>query len=97
MILPERSLKVPALSSKVSSVYGFGGVVCLVNGLISKTSTISLMSTFGSKSSFSSLLYTSKYPLLFTQKGVKIYHVDARIGEFKRIKGRFQIEKKKVV
>ena len=28
--------------------------------------------------------YTSKYPLLFTQKGVKVYHVDSRLGEFKK-------------
>ena len=49
--------------SKVSSVYGLGGVVCLLKGLISITSTTSFLSTNGSKSSFSSLLYTSKYPL----------------------------------
>ena len=28
--------------------------------------------------------YTSKYPLMFTQKGVKIYHIDARLGEIKK-------------
>jgi len=28
--------------------------------------------------------YASKYPLMFTQKGVKIYHIDARLGAFTR-------------
>lgn len=28
--------------------------------------------------------YSEKYPLMFTQKGVKIYHIDARLGEFIR-------------